>query len=763
MKAVFLAASAAIAIQPSSAQAQETPPPQEESRTGYDVNEILVTATKKGTEERAQDIPVAITAFGAKQLAELNVRDLSDLSSAIPNAVLDGVGTFKGVAGFSIRGNPQQDSIPTIDPTVGTFIDGVYLGVNAGVIFDTYDLGSIEILRGPQGILFGRNVVGGAVLVNTRRPSDTFMAEANVDVNSGLRGTGAEYMVNATVSGPLTDRIQFKVGGYYNHDDGWFENRAKNGANFGASETWLARAALQAQPTETIDLLLRYEHGDIKGDGAVAQSQLRRDGTVGTGAGFRRGTFDVAADNVGGNFTNWDQVTFETNVDVGIGDNGRITNIFGWRRVAQAECADFDATGFDRANSSQCFQNPVDAPAILLKDAGVRQEQFSNELRYYGRFSDVVDLTTGLYYFHQTIDYAETQSILGGRSRLSGGGTQDQDVLGAFINFDADVTDRLTLSLGGRYTNEKKSIEVTKLNTPKPGAAIPQFCNFLENSCPIDFTDSHSWNSLDLKIGAKYEISPRVRLYGHWTTATRAGGYSVRVSAPNDRPGPVDPERVSSFEIGLKSEPFRGSRFNLTGFYSKAKDLQRTVIAALVVDGVPFVGQTRANTADATIWGIEAEGQIMIVPGLNVSGTFGYTNASYDQVRYDLNNDKIIDARDVALEIPRTPKYTYSASVSYVLPLGDEAELASRVTYSYVGSQFASDANLAFLPSRKTLDFNIAYRPGGEAWEVGIYGKNVLNQAQYTSDLQLPAALGTTYTTIKKGRQFGVRATVRFQ
>lgn len=742
------------------AVAQETAPAADE-RTD-DINEILVTATKKGTEERAQDVPVAITAFGSEQLRTLNVRDISDLNNVIPNAVLDGVGTFKGVAGFSIRGNPQQDSIPTIDPTVGTFIDGVYLGVNAGVIFDTFDLGSIEILRGPQGILFGRNVVGGAVVINTKRPSEDFTAEFNADVNSGLRGTGAEYMVNGVVSGPLTDRIQFKVGGYYNRDEGWFENLARGGENFGASRTWLARAALAAQPSDTVDLVLRYEHGDIKGDGTVAQSQRRRDGTIGNGEGYARGSFDVAADNVGANFSNWDQVSFETNIDVGLGDNGQITNIFGYRRLAQGECADFDATAANRASSSQCLQNPIDSAPILARDAGLRQRQFSNELRYYGRFSDVVDVTAGLYYFTQKIDYAEMQSVLGGRSRLAGGGLQDQDVYGAFLNLDADVTDRLTLSLGGRFTHESKSVEVTKLTTPKPGAPIAGFCNFLKDECPIDFADSKSWNSLDVKIGAKYEFSPTVRAYAHFTTATRAGGYSVRVSAANDVPGPVDPETLSSFELGIKTEPFRNSRFNLTGFYSMAHDLQRTVIRAVVQNGVPLVAQTRANTADATIWGIEAEGQFAITDRFSLTGTFGYTNASYDKVIFDLSGDGLINDADLALKIPRTPKFTYSVSASYDLPIGSTADLSGRVTYSHVGSQFASDANLAFLPTRKTLDFNLAYRPHSETWDVALYGKNILNQAQYTSDLQLPAALGSTYTTIKKGRQFGVRASLRF-
>ncbi|MFZ5617351.1 MAG: TonB-dependent receptor plug domain-containing protein, partial [Pseudomonadota bacterium] len=135
-------------------------------------DEILVTATKQADAENVQDVPLSVTAYGDEQLDALKVRDLQSLSYSAPNVQLDDIGTSRGVANFSIRGLGINSSIPSIDPTVGTFVDGVYLGINAGVVLDIFDLESIEVLRGPQGILFGRNTTGGAVLINTKKPGD---------------------------------------------------------------------------------------------------------------------------------------------------------------------------------------------------------------------------------------------------------------------------------------------------------------------------------------------------------------------------------------------------------------------------------------------------------------------------------------------------------------------------------------------------------------------------------------------------------------
>ena len=146
------------------------------------LEEVVTTATKKSQAEAAQDVPLAVTVLGGEALAERHVTDLEDLSYALPNVALDGIGTGKGIANFSIRGLGVAGSIPSIDPTVGVFIDGVYLGVNYGVVMDMLDLEAIEVLRGPQGLLFGRNVTGGAVLLRSRRPGGEASADAQTVV-----------------------------------------------------------------------------------------------------------------------------------------------------------------------------------------------------------------------------------------------------------------------------------------------------------------------------------------------------------------------------------------------------------------------------------------------------------------------------------------------------------------------------------------------------------------------------------------------------
>lgn len=182
------------------------------------LDEVIVTATKKADGENVQDTDIAITAFGADQLEAFQVRDISDLSFKIPNVQLDEIGTTKGTANFSIRGLGVNSSIPSIDPAVGVFVDGVYLGINAGVVLDTFDLTSVETLRGPQGVLFGRNVTGGAVVINTGNPTDEFRFKGKLAAESGLRGTGGNYYAQGVISGPIGGGFKGKFGAYYNND-----------------------------------------------------------------------------------------------------------------------------------------------------------------------------------------------------------------------------------------------------------------------------------------------------------------------------------------------------------------------------------------------------------------------------------------------------------------------------------------------------------------------------------------------------------------
>ena len=296
---------------------------------------IIITATKRAGGVDVQDTPIAVTAYGSEQLDALHFRDLKSLSFSMPNVQFEDIGTVKGVANFSIRGLGVNSSIPSIDPTVGVFVDGMYLGVNNGVVLDNFDLDGIEVLRGPQGVLFGRNVTGGAVLIRTKRPTDELTAEGRLAIESGLN-----YFASGSVSGPVTDNgsVKAKLAVYYNNDEGYFENLFDGNDDFGASETYIVRPALSFTPTDSLDIFFSYEHGDSESDGPASQNHVNGSGIGGL---FDRDTFDFAVDETGFSTNEWDQGILEANLDVGFGD-GVITNIAAYRKFDGEALGDID-------------------------------------------------------------------------------------------------------------------------------------------------------------------------------------------------------------------------------------------------------------------------------------------------------------------------------------------------------------------------------------------------------------------------------------
>ena len=294
----------------------------QEGSAGALLEEIVTVARKRSDAEAVQDVPIAISAFGAAQLDALFVTRLDDLSHLMPNVQLETIGTFPGVQSFSIRGQGINSSIPSVDPTVGVFYDGIYLGTTFGVVMDTFDLEAIEVLRGPQGLLFGRNVTGGAVLLRTKRPTGDFGTRVRVG------GTDeGEYNVAASIEGSLIeDRLAGKLSAYYSDDSGYFKNtnpsqpipapfpgaityyKAATGGDVGAMETTLVRPTLVWTPTDRQEWTLIAESGKSEGDGAVwASVDDQRAGTL--------AKFTSTADEIGFTDITWNQLTFELNID----------------------------------------------------------------------------------------------------------------------------------------------------------------------------------------------------------------------------------------------------------------------------------------------------------------------------------------------------------------------------------------------------------------------------------------------------------------
>lgn len=723
-----LATACAMLSLPSFARAQSAVPnasepaqaADQESATQAAMADIVVTATKRGP-ENVQSVPVAITAYGAQQLEALNFRDLQSLSYKMPNVQLDAFNAVPGFANFSIRGQGIAGTQTTLEPTVGIFVDGIYQGVSVGVVVDNFDLEGIEVLRGPQGVLFGRNVTGGAVLIKTTKPNlDRLTGKFRAGIESG-----PNYTVNGTVSGPITDGLAVKLAAYYNKDEGYFRDTL-DGTKVNKSHTFVIRPAILWKPADTVSLLLRAEHGENEGN-APATKNLGL---------YSKNNFKFANNVHGPYSTNWDQVTGEINIGVGFGD-GTITNLAGWRKLKYIATQDVDGT-------------PL--PTFLATQY-IFQEQASNELRYAGTFGNLA-VTTGVFYFWQDVELVENRVI--GPNAPSGGGDQTSSTLGIFGSLDWSVTDTFKLSVGARYNRDHKEADVSIIRVNN--------CNLTTLTCINSYSGSKTWTDVTPRVGFEWKPRQDLMVYGYYAKGFRSGGFPVRVTDVNSTNTPFDPETQHAYEIGFKGDFLdRRVRLNVAAFYNRINGLQRTIIKT---DPVVGVIQTLTNTADAEIKGFEGDVRVSVLHNLVLMGNVGYTDANFTKILFDLSGDGVIDSKDYALMLPRLAPWSYGISVIHdlKLPIGT---LTTNIAYNHRDQTFYDDANRGPLPIVDNIDANFSLAFEGTGLSLSVYGKNLTNEVTSNINSPLPniAAFGgpgAAIFTPDKGRVFGAELRYSF-
>jgi len=708
------------------------------------LEEIIVTATKRAGGIDVQDAALAVSAYGENQIDAMHLRDLSSVGFVAPSVQLEDIGTTRGTANFSIRGIGINSSIPSIDPAVGVFVDGMYLGINGGVVLDVFDLEGIEVLRGPQGLLFGRNVTGGAVLLRTTRPTDEFHVNAKVAAETGLN-----QFYSAVVSGPLGDTWGGKLAVYHNNDEGWHENLA-TGEDHGAADTTITRGALEFTPSDTFNAILRYDHGESDGDGPASQN-----------AGlFSVDSFDFSIDEPGFYDASWDQAILEATWDVGFGD-GQIVNILGWREYENNTNGDIDASSTSLTGFLPFFFHAL---------SSTEQSQWSNELRYSGSF-DRYYLTTGIFYLDQELAYFEQRLIPPVGLNMTGGGFQDMTSLGIFTQLDVVLTDEITLNLGARYDREEKDAQIANISP-----LAPTQCTLGVGCSNFDLEDKRDWNAFTPKIGLQISPNESTMMYGFWTKGFRSGGYNMRHTAPFVPNESFDQEELSSFEVGLKTDFADGRvRINAAAFHNTIDDMQREVNQS---DPVVGVVQIIRNTADATITGFDAEIGWSLTESIFLQANLGYVDGSYDEVLFDISGDGVIDAADRELDIPRLAPWSYGAQLTYqrqwsqgtfAVQGGGYHRDASAYTDNNRGSLRASDmfganVSLGFMDDRLTLS---------------AFGKNLKDEVTIGGDTQLPPTFpggpafpvpgvgfdgpGATFSPLNKGRVYGLEVQYRMQ
>jgi len=722
------------------------------------MEEVLVRARKRTNAESAQDVPLSVTAFGSNQLEILGFNNIQDLSFAVPNVSLEESGTQRGIATFSIRGLSSTSSIISIDPAVSLFVDGFYLPTNVGSVSDTFDIETVEVLRGPQGTLFGRNVTGGAVNIRSKRPSQEFEAEGFARYEGG--GEEPTYVFGGAIQGGLSDNLSARLAVYLSDDSGYFKNSALEAdptlASQGvpdvlaATEVELIRASLLWDMSDDASLWVKYETMEQDGRPSPSQNQ----------ANF----FGKDDNRVSINFETDVRLEYETlltelNWDIG---PGRLTNILGWREQDSNGGTDIDSTRSTRFHTG----------------GAIEADNWSNELRYSGTINNgKLDFTVGVYYYEAELTMLEQRSIFGGVVYAEGGGHQESESWAIFTENEYHVNDQLSLLFGLRYSDEEKDAFITEISGSNCGGPTTFPAKRIYD-CVISHTDSDDWQTLGGKLGFRYALNDDSHVYGHFTRGYRSGGFNLRDSQLDGlNPPPYDEEELNAIEFGLKGDYFDGKvRANLAIFHNKIDGLLRDV----TIPGGPLGAiQTTANTADAVIQGIEFEGRWLIAENLLLTGAIGYLDHEYENVVFDLNRDGVVDGLDEKLKFPRAAEWTASVSLTYDKQL-EFGSLLARIGYDYRDEVFYTDTNITRLPALNMLSARIGLSFGDGRYELLAFGENLLDRTRamasnpvgsginapdpYFGESDLVDELGDrvgTFTPLARSRVVGVEFKVK--
>ena len=694
--------------------------------------EVIVTATKR--EQSIYDVPVAVSAFTAATIEKQGIVDLTDVGKFVPNLNVTGfsAGHTSSVNAF-IRGIGLQDHLITTDPGVGVYVDGVYLGRQVGQNWSLANIERIEVLRGPQGTLYGRNSIGGAINIITKQPGDEQGGQFRATVGTRGRLNGDIYY-----NTPLGESFAISFTGSYTSRDGLgdFVN-VDTSTEVGEMSEWSGRVAAKWQPTDTFSILFAYDKND--GEGGLRPYTTFID-EVPNGFLYQQGyrNTDVSSDPYDNNTGQVDQVDLTNEADgYAFTVDWAMTENLDAKLIYSDRSSEY-SSGLD---DDSLFDDTMSFPEVGYAD------QKSTELQINGQFG-ALDFVTGLYYFEEDGENFQHRTVFQGPPannpfalgdfRLG----QKMDSQAIYANIGFQVSDRLRLSGGLRYTEDEKTASINI------------------NSSLIEDTKTKDWDELSWEVAASWEMNDRLNFYGTIQNGYQSGQFPPRpfclfgfldftqpgnVSQPNCFEANEN-VTATNYEIGLKGTPIDTLQMSIALFYTDYSDLPYQVSTT---EGAGF--NTVNIIVDQTSAGVEWESSWAPTENFMLYTTLGYIDV-------DVNDP------NPAAVAPLTPEITASISPQYTMSMGNGGELVFRADWSYRDEMWGEPSNdpgrLTKIDSRALINVDIAYNSPNGNWTLAAYGRNVTDERYDNARLNLGDYILAILSN--DASEFGLRFVSRF-
>ncbi len=714
-----------------------------------ELEEIVVTAQKR--EQNLQDVSAAVSAFGGEELATSQINNIEDLQVMLPGLTF---GNDFNFAKIFVRGVGMSSSFAGIDPSVALHVDGAVISQAAAQFTSLYDLERVEVLRGPQGTLYGRNATGGSINLITAKPTEEFEAYSRLTVG----GDDMNIVGEGAISGPLSETVRGRIAMRYHNRDGFGEHTG-TGKDIDDANKLGVRGQLNFLVNENVEDLLSVEYYK-EDENSRAVKFIRASFPDTTNPGLVAiGLPDVKANSrdAGGDFVpqaELDTTSITNTLSWDVSDLLTVKSITNWREFSNELLQDFDVS--DTVNGSF----PPSATSTTQLQT-IDNEQFSEEVQFVLDSSNWRGIV-GLYYFNDSID----SSVLIGRdpksfpdlSRVIIEAELDVEAYAAFANFTYDLSDALSLKVGARYSYEDREVE-NLFGVAPPTASSAIFD-------PIK-SDDKNYSDFTPEIGLEYRTADDLLFYATYSEGFKSGTANLGERSPTL----IDPETIDNLEVGLKGMFLDKSlQLNVAAFMYKVDDAQFDRTFPIPVP--PFFAAKLENAAQTDGQGIEIEAKWAPIEHLTLDMSATLYDIEFDEFESldPLNEDLFgasstsVQGEDLSGNKPRnTPEWTYNIHAAYDIPLDGGATVTLGTNLARKGEQFYTEFNNPVLGAGaySIWDANMLYTSSDERFSVNVWGKNLTDEMVLSGAFAISTSRTITGTYLPP-RQYGVTVGYKF-